>query len=335
MFPVCRLWSVNPKIGPSSLNMNTSGQPYPSHQASGGFPAPQNNPNPPSSYYPNARARANTINQMDSVPPALARLQHMNQDVISGRNALTPVLKRDDAIREWERRQTGKVAAAQPYPQLEYLQQQAELAAAQGLTNWGSSSRYAGSGTAPQHSSNLAHSFHVQPATTAMVVDDDRRDVVMSSVRSAAQSDGPGTVFGASSNAVTNTSQAFSNTATATSRFPAFSQQQQQSQNFDTIDRRTDIGSLYVPMQPDQFTSYGGQANATTTQPGSARHPSIQPGQTLPPSFYGSGIVPAGSGGTTVGAQQGQRSMFDPSVPQASNNLKDSRRPSNTDIWPR
>ncbi|KAH0827368.1 kinase-like protein [Lanmaoa asiatica] len=57
-----------------------------------------------SAYYPNtshthththARMRANTINHTDVIPPALARLQHMNQDVIAGRNALTPVLNRD------------------------------------------------------------------------------------------------------------------------------------------------------------------------------------------------------------------------------------------------
>ncbi|KAF8217723.1 hypothetical protein K438DRAFT_8478 [Mycena galopus ATCC 62051] len=52
-------------------------------------------------------------------------------------NSLTPVLNRDDAMREWERRQAGKPSAAQPYPQLEYLQQQAELAAQAGTaTNW-------------------------------------------------------------------------------------------------------------------------------------------------------------------------------------------------------
>ena len=34
----------------------------------------------------------------------------MNQGVIAGRNALTPVMNRDDAIGEWERRQAGKAA---------------------------------------------------------------------------------------------------------------------------------------------------------------------------------------------------------------------------------
>ncbi|KAJ7467202.1 hypothetical protein FB451DRAFT_1561079 [Mycena latifolia] len=74
--------------------------------------------------------------QRASTPPALARLLRMNQDVIAGRNALTPVLNRDDAMREWERRQAGKPSAAQWYPQLEYLQQQAEMAAVAGTTNW-------------------------------------------------------------------------------------------------------------------------------------------------------------------------------------------------------
>ncbi|KIY43321.1 kinase-like protein, partial [Fistulina hepatica ATCC 64428] len=82
---------------------------------------------------PVGRTRANTINQMDQVPPALARLQHMKQDVIAGRNGLTPVMNRDDALLEWERRKNAKERPPpQPYPQLEYLQQQAELAAANG-----------------------------------------------------------------------------------------------------------------------------------------------------------------------------------------------------------
>lgn len=52
-------------------------------------------------------------NQMDIIPPAL---QRVDQDMpYGGKNALTPVLNRDDAIREWERRQTGNVAVAQPY----------------------------------------------------------------------------------------------------------------------------------------------------------------------------------------------------------------------------
>lgn len=92
----------------------------------------QTNP-PPNSYYPQSRNRANTINQMDAIPPALARLTHFGAPDPSGQRNLTPVLNRDDAYREWERRQAGhsrkSSMANASYPQLEYLQEQAELAA--------------------------------------------------------------------------------------------------------------------------------------------------------------------------------------------------------------
>ncbi|KAJ3473237.1 hypothetical protein NLI96_g13082 [Meripilus lineatus] len=166
------------------------------------------------------RTRSNTINHMmDNVPPALARLQHMNQDVIGGRKALTPVLKRDDAIREWERRQSGKAAAAQPYPQLEYLQQQAELAATQGMGNWGYSHQHnAHAGPSnrypPPPTSNLAHSY----TTSTMVVDDERRDAVMSNVRSAARGESVASAAAAAvsqslygSNVISSPPQAYSN----------------------------------------------------------------------------------------------------------------------------
>ncbi|ELU42501.1 hypothetical protein AG1IA_03450 [Rhizoctonia solani AG-1 IA] len=66
---------------------------------------------------------------MDIVPPALARIaSNIGVDASAlKRNTLTPVLNREEAMKEWERRQTGK-RSHQPYPQLEYLQQQAELA---------------------------------------------------------------------------------------------------------------------------------------------------------------------------------------------------------------
>ncbi|KAL1748731.1 kinase-like domain-containing protein [Schizophyllum fasciatum] len=118
---------------------------------------PQLQPNvPPNAYYPNQRSRANTINnQMDNIPPALARLQHMKQDaIVGGRNALTPVLNRDDAMREWEQRQQqGKASKFQPYPQLEHLQQQAEMAAASaynGATAMSTAARYGNAFGPPQ-----------------------------------------------------------------------------------------------------------------------------------------------------------------------------------------
>ena len=186
---------------------NAGGAPQQSYNSSGSNVAVSShlNPNPPSNaYYPNSRARANTINHMDRIPPALARLQHMSQDVISGRNALTPVLNRDDAIKEWERRQSGKATAAQPYPQLEYLQQQAELAAASGITSWPQpTTRYQ-----PAQSSGLAHQYH---PPSAIVVDDERRDAIMSNVRATAQ--GQSYI----SNPISNPPAAY--TGTAGSRF--------------------------------------------------------------------------------------------------------------------
>jgi len=103
-----------------------------------------NNPNPPSSSYypnPNARTRANTINQMDTVPPALARLTQMNKDLSGiGRNTLTPVINRaEDPHQQWERRAQGKAPPPQSYPQLEYLQQQAEMTAPGGWQHSGGS----------------------------------------------------------------------------------------------------------------------------------------------------------------------------------------------------
>lgn len=265
---------------------------------------------------------------MDNIPPALARLQHMNQDVIGGRKALTPVLKRDDAMREWERRQAaGKAAAAQPYPQLEFLQQQAEIAAAQGLTHWGPS---ASSSNRYQHqpTSNLAHSYH---PSTSMVVDEDRRDAILSNVRSAARADGTSNLFGSTPNVIPSPPQAYSSSSTTTgNRYPAAYTQPQQQQPqqtptspFDSMDRRTDIGALYVPMQPDQYGSYNGQASGSQQHGAAGRHVA-QPPQAVPPSFYGTGAVPPNGQ---------QRNPFAPADAQAQASTKDARRKSGMDLW--
>ena len=336
---------------------NNTGAPQQSYNSSGSNIAVSShlNPNPPSNaYYPNSRARANTINHMDRIPPALARLQHMSQDVIGGRNALTPVLNRDDAIKEWERRQSGKAAAAQPYPQLEFLQQQAELAAASGITSWPQpATRYQ-----PAQSSGLAHQYH---PPTAIVVDDDRRDAIMSNVRATAQ--GQGYI----SNPISNPPAAY--TGTAGSRYtvtypqqpaggsqpqsqqqpPAAQQQQQQQQQqqpqqqpqpqpqqqppaspFDSLDRRPDMGGLFVPLQPDHFSTYPGGSVA------GGRSAVAPPGQAVQSSFYDtavaqqtnaasqrnpfSGDTPSGGGGAPAGG---------------STNVAKERRGSGIEFWPR
>ena len=227
-------------------------------------PANAHPPNPPSNtYHPNTRVRSNTINNlnnMDAIPPALARLQHMNHDVISGRNALTPVLNRDDAMREWERRQAGKAATAQTYQPLEFLQQQAELAAASGYTNWNQPRTMHRFHAQP---SSLSHSY--QPASVVMDDPSDRREVVMSSVRSAPRGDQQQPLYSASSSTTNLPSppQAYvANSNPSSARYTtSFNQQQQQAQQsqpqapFDALERGRDMSSMYVPMQPDSYSS--------------------------------------------------------------------------------
>ncbi|KDQ57795.1 hypothetical protein JAAARDRAFT_130674 [Jaapia argillacea MUCL 33604] len=298
------------------LAINTSVPQYPSHPSGGGAHLDPNAP--PAAYYPN-RARANTINQMDTVPPALARLRHMTQDVIGGRNALTPVLNREDALREWERRQSGKATAAQPYPQLEYLHQQAELATASGL-NWGqvnASARY------PPPPSKLGQGY--QPAT--IVVDDDRRDAILSNVRSAARGDSSTTSFSPPTNQSYSSGAAPSGARYGSAYPPQPPQAQTQAPTspFDSVDRRTDIGTLYVPMQPDHYQSY----TTSTAQPPQAASRHASQTQGMPPSFYGGGVVTSGQ--SSNGAPQ--RNPFTGTEGQVTS--KDNRRHSGMDIWPR
>ena len=309
----------------------------------GGFTVPQHlNPAAPGqSYYSSARTRSNTIHNMaDNIPPALARLQHMNQDVIGGRKALTPVLKRDDALKEWERRQQGKAAAAQPYPQLEYLQQQAEIAAAQGLTNWG----HGASGRYPPPPSGLAHSY--QP--NAMLVDDDRRDVILSTARSAAHAgaDSASTLFPSSSAAaglIPSPPQTYAGGATtAGNRYAAtYAQGQAQGQApmspFDggAADRRGDLGNMFVPLQPDQYGPYhatsgvGGGGGGGGAAAASVSRQVAPPQQAVPPSFYGAGVVPAGH--ALAGGQP--RNPFTGADPQAAASTKEARRKSGMELW--
>ncbi|EIW63358.1 kinase-like protein [Trametes versicolor FP-101664 SS1] len=314
------------------LNVNTDVPHYAGQSTGGGgFTVPQQlNPAPPGqSYYGNARARSNTIhNGMDNIPPALARLQHMNQDVIGGRKALTPVLKRDDALKEWERRQQGKAAAAQPYPQLEFLQQQAEIAAAQGLTSWGHGGGAAG--RYPPPTSNLAHSY--QP--NAMVVDEDRRDVILSNARNAAHSDPASNLFASPGGSVIpSPPQAYaSNSTTAGNRYAAtYNQQggQGSASGFDGAERRgNDLGAMYAPLQPDQFGPYNAAAGGAQAQGGAPRQV-VPPQQAVAPSFYGAGVVPAGH---AIGNNNQQRNPFaGPDPSQAT--TKEARRKSGMELW--
>ena len=303
------------------------------------------NPNPPSNaYYPNSRTRANTINHMDRIPPALARLQHMSQDVITGRNALTPVLNRDDPIKEWERRQSGKGAAPQPYPQLEYLQQQAELVAS-GTASWQQpATRYQ-----PAQSSALAHQYH---PPSAIVVDDERRDAIMSNVRATAQGQnyisnppaaytGPSTTAGGrfavaypqqSSGGPQSLSQQPSQQQqpppTQQQQPPQQQQQQSPTSPFDSLDRRPDMGGLFVPLQPDHFQPYTGSSVAGGR--GAVAPPAV------PQSFYDPAVAQQTNAAPQRNLFAGDTSSAGGSAPGGgSTNLTKDRRGSGMEFWPR
>ena len=156
-----------------------------------------------------------------------------------------------------------------------------------------------------------------------------RREAVMSNVRSAARNEGPSGVYpGSSAGVISNPPQTYaSNATTSGNRYATtYSQTQQQSPSaFDSVDRRTDIGNMFVPMQPDQYSSYPTGPASTT------RHVAV-PAQTVAPSFYGAGVVPAGQ---APSAQQQRSNPF--SVPESLTPMsggKETRR-GGMDSWQR
>lgn len=281
---------------------NTVQSQYPVHSASAGTHL-NTTQSSTGTYYPNQRARATTVNQMDSgIPPALARLQHMNQDIIGGRNALTPVLNRDDAMREWERRQSGKPPAAQPYQPLEYLTQQAEMAGSGGLGSWNNAAHQNRYQAAP---SKLQHSY--QPQSAIMVDEDNgaggassgansRRDAVMQNVRAAARGGEAATGMyggGAAPAMIASPPQAYTGGG-AQAQPPTGARY---ATNFGPPAHSgssgggvaSNSGSFdYMPMG-DQFQNYPPNAAG-----GAPRHVPVNQGQ-VPPSFYGPAVVPSGT----------------------------------------
>ncbi|KAG6880213.1 hypothetical protein C0992_003877 [Termitomyces sp. T32_za158] len=306
-----------------------------------------NPPVPSNAYNPNAhaRARANTINhnnQMKDIPPALARLHRMDN---IPRDALTPVLNRDvDAMKEWERRQAGNAAqVSTSYPQIEYLQQQAEMAAASGGTlTWSGTAAQGnsagmvaaaaaagGAARYPAPPSKLSHSFHPQ----TIMVDDDtgRREVVMTTVRNAGGAGagaGPGAsgtgaagVFGGGAGVIPNPPQVYAGGATAGgNRYASYAQgqaqqqqQQQQGQGQQGQGQQGQGGSG-APFDtldrrtdmyvPMQPEQYQ-QAYASPTAPTRA-HVAV-PSQAVAPSFYAAGVVPSAQGSQQQQQQQQQQ----------------------------
>ncbi|KIJ49669.1 hypothetical protein M422DRAFT_161158 [Sphaerobolus stellatus SS14] len=288
-------------------------------------PGSATNPHPPaSSFFPNTRNRSNTMNQMDVVPPALARLQQMNNPDAVGRNALTPVMQREDAMREWERRQSGKQQnqPAHSYPQLEYLEM-----AASGM-NWAGTTGASSRAYAP---SSL--SFQAQPVQT--LTDQDRtntnmRDAVMSSVRTAARQDPASNNSLSQAGVISAPPQAYTGGAAATANRFGTTTYPQNSTSYDTslYDNRSEAS--YLPMQNQQYQPYGnnlpGSSMQQPQQQSATQRLNIpQSPQTANTSFYSAGVVPSGQPFTTQSS---------PSVPQQSL-PRDARRMSGMDVWQR
>lgn len=251
--------------------------------------AAQTNP-PPNSYYPSSRNRANTINQMDAIPPALARLTHFGAADPSGTRNLTPVLNRDEAIREWERRQSGhskkSSLANASYPQLEYLQEQAELAA-MGGQGWMLPGPYGPPASAhhPGHSHSLSAGgshYQMQPgigvSPAHSVGPQDYR-------RGPSEYDPPMTSSSAGSRPYLPTYPPPAATSAPNSAI------------FDGFDSRDNsMGMMYTPLQPSQPTyqaygqghghraSYSGPYHMGPTQQPGANNPFAIPQQNQQPT---------------------------------------------------
>ncbi|TIA70845.1 hypothetical protein E3P92_02956 [Wallemia ichthyophaga] len=135
--------------------------------------------------------------QMDVIPPQLARIAAMSSHENLGRgSSMTPIINRDEAMREWERRNkpvslggggnAGATTTAavtttpgghqkrnswqqyQQYPQLEYLQEQAERAASQSYMN--QARAYAGVGMGVGANASAPHQPPPPPPASNMNV---------------------------------------------------------------------------------------------------------------------------------------------------------------------
>ncbi|CCA68333.1 related to YAK1-ser/thr protein kinase [Serendipita indica DSM 11827] len=309
------------------------------------------------------RGRANT-GHMDIVPPAIARIANMGGDQSGiGRNALTPVLRRDDAYREWERRHQTGAAPATTYPQLEYLQQQAER-----MPNTWSSRTYhgpSGGGNRTQLSLNTTSGGQqFQPPPAAIVVDTQERPVglrdVMSSVRSAAGTNSmDSSSLGQVSSSISTPPLAYtSGTASSASghrygNSASYQQSPATSLAYDSYDRGGgsnganagggDLSSMYAPLQPHQYqgSGYGSGAPPSNVARGQQQPPQAQRQATMNNvpqasggAFYTPGASPSLGGAGSTYSQQQQRSLYGSQPPLSAGG--DGRRLNNEmDVWSR
>ncbi len=199
-----------------------------------------------------------------AVPPQLARIASLGMDAAGiKRNTLTPILNREEAIREWERRRAGHAPPASSYPQLEYLQQQAELTSG----NWTGPSTNHPRRYAPHQPSSL----QFQSPPSAVVSDSSRhlmekntgplRDITLSSSRTTAAGDSyePNSQHHTLPNAppqVYNTNSVPNRYATNSS---SYTSPQTQNAAYDSYDHRDGMGTLYAPLQPNVLSSQAQQ----------------------------------------------------------------------------
>jgi dual specificity protein kinase YAK1 len=239
-----------------------------------------------------------------AVPPQIARIASLGMEV-SGikRNTLTPVLNRDEAIKEWERRASGQRPPPGPvYPQLEYLQQQAELVS---TNSWngagGSTSRRYHPPSSLQHFQSPPSALTVDSTSSKhhreLSASGGLRDVSMASI-SSRQNNGYDQT--PSTNLPPAPPQAYSGSS-ASARYGVTSQPLQQQPSsyqpssndnsipYDAYDHRDGLGTLYTPMQPNVLSSGTNQQQmqfSTANNDGNLASAS---------SFYGGGVVPSSS----------------------------------------
>jgi dual specificity protein kinase YAK1 len=226
----------------SASSSGLGSTPYTQRKSSGSIlplPAAVHHSGQPSNVYyqqPTGRSRANTINQMDLVPAAIARVTQLGVDPGGGRSPLTPVMNREEMMREWERRQqqqqngaAGKRASVNQPWQLEYLEGQAAE-----LGGWGHMPSTQRFGLPPS-------GFVPPPQPLSVIVDD-------GSGRNSHQTDDhrgfPSSPAGAS---IMSPPQAYSG---ASARYPAYPSQGPSS--YDAYDHRDGLATLVQPLQPQQ-----------------------------------------------------------------------------------
>lgn len=273
-----------------------------------------------------------------------------------GRN-MTPVLNREDAIREWERRQAGggNLGPGPAYPQLEYLQQQVEQLD-KGGGRWDGATYRAGATAAHRYAPAQPSSLQFQAPAAAVVVDSQDknsglRESAMSSARTAA---GLSNRFEPLQPGAPAPPQPAYSGQTHMVRYgggpnPPTSYTSQQAQQppgsqqpppppaatFDSFDHRDGLATLYAPMQPNQYggAAYAGQNSAQSVAASSAGGPgSATGGSQGTPSFYNTGVMAAGGPGVSYGQPQQQQQ---PQQPQQGGTAKDGRRMSGMDVWSR